>query len=234
LIGDKNPAYSFVIPKILSVFPEAKFIHIIRDYRDHILSMQKVDFGSRLTPFTALKWRRCQKVIEKQKKIVPNRFVTIKYEELVTNTSENIKEICNFLSVDFLPDILNFHNYKEDFLITYKDDGIEQYHSSLMQPINTSKIKTWKVKMPEKEIKMADMVVGRWAEKYGYERKYNGTYPLLYLYLLPIYVHIIVQRFLGLFVRMLPHKAMNKVVYRNSIFEKLYEKIYIKLRGQKS
>ena len=166
--------------------------------------------------------------------INPKHFFSIKYEELVTKTPEHIKELCNFLSIDFFPDIVNFYNYKEDLLATYKEDGIEQYHSSIIQPINTSKIGTWKNKMPEKEIKIADMIVGKWAEKYGYERKYKGIYPFLYLYLLPIYLHIGIQKFLGFFIRMLPHKTKNKIVCRNSIFEKLYEKIYIKLRGLNS
>ena len=231
LIGDKNPLYSYFLKQIYDIFPEAKLIHIVRDYRDHILSMEKVDFGSKLTPFTALRWKQCQKKIEKQKGEFPEKYYTIRYEDLVNSPKPELEKICDFLKIGFKEEML----FSNQFLVNLKNknesDVLEKYHSSMLQPVNSSRVGTWKEKMPEKEIKMADMVVGKWAEKFGYERKYKKTYPLLYLYLLPIYVHLSLQWFIGLFVKMLPHKTRNKIIYKNSIFEKLYEKIYVKLRG---
>ena len=37
-LGDKNPGYAIYTRKLLKIFPKAKFIHIIRDYRDNFLS----------------------------------------------------------------------------------------------------------------------------------------------------------------------------------------------------
>jgi hypothetical protein len=230
LIGDKNPLYSHFLKKIHHIFPEVKFIHIIRDYHDHILSMERVSFGSRLTPFTALKWKQCQKKIEKYKEKFSEKFYTIKYEYLVNNPKTELEKICDFLEIDFKEDMLYSNLYIEKLKDTYQKDGLGIYHNSMLQPVNNSKVGTWKEKMPEKEIKIADMVVGKWAEKYGYERKYKGLYPLQYLYIAPIYMHLGIQKFLWLFIRMLPHKTKNKIVYRNSIFEKVYEKIYVKIR----
>jgi hypothetical protein len=44
LIGDKNPAYALYISRIHRIFPEAKIIHITRDYRDNYLSLINVNF----------------------------------------------------------------------------------------------------------------------------------------------------------------------------------------------
>jgi len=44
VLGDKNPQYSLYVKQLIQVFPEAKFIHMIRDCRDNVLSFQKVDF----------------------------------------------------------------------------------------------------------------------------------------------------------------------------------------------
>jgi len=233
LLGDKVPVYSYFIPKLQSIFPQAKFIHITRDYRDHIRSLQKVNFGSHLTPLAAMRWEKCQRTIEKQKVLHPENFYTIRYEDLVSNPEAQMKNICGFLNIEYLPEMITFYTYKEKMIATYKADGIELYHSSLLQPINNSHIMQWKTKMPEKEIKIADMLVGSTAEKYGYERKYKGSYPLLYFYIVPIYLHFAIQWFLGLFIRLLPHKTKNKIVYRRSIFENVYEKIYLKFRGLK-
>ena len=40
--GDKTPRYSIDIPLLTSLFPEARFIHIIRDGRDVSLSLMDV------------------------------------------------------------------------------------------------------------------------------------------------------------------------------------------------
>ena len=174
LIGDKNFLHSYFIKQIIQIFPEAKFVHIVRDYRDHILSIEKVDFGSKLTPFTALRWKLCQEQIEKYKKEFPEKFYTIKYEILVNNSKPELEKICLFLKIDFRKEMLLTSNSIENLKNTYQFIAIEKYQSSLLQPINNSKVETWKNKMPEKEIKMADMIVGKWAEMYGYERKYKG------------------------------------------------------------
>src|SRR5688572_10251408 len=42
VIGDKNPTYSIFIPELMEIFPDARFIHLIRDYRDCILSNKKL------------------------------------------------------------------------------------------------------------------------------------------------------------------------------------------------
>lgn len=231
IIGDKNPLYSLHIKTLLKLFPNAKFIYIIRDYRDQIQSLQRVDFGNKLTPFSALRWLMLQKKIINFSSRYPENFFLIKYEDLVSSADSNCREIFKFIEIPYHPEVLNFMNQKEKIIAAYKEDQLFEHHSSLLEPINSSRIGNWKKNMPEKEIKMADMVVGKWAERFGYERKYKKVNPLLYLYLLPIYVHLSLQWFIGIFVKMLPHKTRNKVIYKNSIFEKVYEKVYVKLRG---
>jgi hypothetical protein len=231
ILGDKNPTYSTRIELLMQLFPDSKFIHITRDYRDHILSMQNVDFGGKLTPMIAYRWHIYQRTIFKMKKKYQNNVLSIKYENLVSDPMNIVSIVCDFLNIPFDPEIINIYKHKEGMIQTYGLETVNKYHSSLLNPISSDNIYAWKNKMPEKEIKIADMVVGKWAEKYGYERKYKGFYPLLFLYVIPIYVHLVIQKFLWIFIKILPHKTKNKIVYRNSIFEKWYEKIYVRLRG---
>jgi hypothetical protein len=67
LIGDKNPIYSIFTKELFEVFPDAKFIHLIRDYRDNIVSNRTV-FKRQSVARLALGWKLYNIFIEKMKK----------------------------------------------------------------------------------------------------------------------------------------------------------------------
>lgn len=85
LIGDKNPVYSVNMPEIFRIFPDAKYIHLTRDYRDHILSMVNVKLLTPVVLFLAYRWKLSARQMSSMKKRYPGSFYTIRYEDLVTN-----------------------------------------------------------------------------------------------------------------------------------------------------
>ena len=50
LYGDKTPSYVLQLPLISSLFPEARFVHIVRDGRDVAASISDVHFGPSTIP----------------------------------------------------------------------------------------------------------------------------------------------------------------------------------------
>jgi hypothetical protein len=183
IIGDKNPRYSFFIKNLLKIFPEAKFIHITRDYRDSTLSFYKVK-GIRTekknAAFLAYRWKYYNKQIIKFKNKNPDRFFTLKYEDLINFPEKKLREICNFLNVAYFPTMLDYHiKIKEYYNISSRE--FKAIHSGLREPIDNKIIELWKSLMKESDIKQSDMVAGRTAEILGYERKYKGKYLLLKL-----------------------------------------------------
>ena len=232
ILGDKNPSYSLYYKDLAAVFPDAKFLYLIRDYHAQIDSINHLDFGSKLTPLLAMNWLAVQKKIFKELKKNIGNIYKIKYEDLVKDPELIVKGICNYLHIEFIPEVLEYRTNKKAIVDNHSSEQeIEKYQANLFKPISEEHINKWEHTMPAKEIRMADFIVGRWAGRLGYERKYNKASPLLFFYVLPIYLHRALQKFIWLFVRMLPHKTRNNILYKKSVFEKLYEKIYIKLRG---
>ena len=184
LLGDKNPSYSFHTGKLLKLFPEAKFIHITRDYRDNIISMINARFEAEIYSSLAYRWKFNNIQVLKQKKRTPERFYTLRYEDLVADPAYYMEEICKFLGVDFTPDMIDYHAKLDEMRKIYPADLINRHHKSLFQPINTDKLYSWKTKMSEKQIRICDTVVGSFAESMGYERKYPRNF-FWYLYCLP-------------------------------------------------
>lgn len=185
LIGDKNPPYTLFTDKLIKIFPEAKFVHITRDYRDNILSMLRVDFERPWVSSLAYRWKYYNKTLLNVQRRFPEKFLLIKYEDLVTNPEDKFREICTFLKIEFTLDVLNFNSIKDKITDASLWNYINKYHQSLYEPISPKKVDEWKLKMKESDIKKADLIAGKFAETLGYARKYTKFNLPLYIYCLP-------------------------------------------------
>ena len=174
VFGDKNPVYSIYPQELAQLFPTAKFIHLSRDYRDNILSIQKVDFEAPITSLLAYRWRFASRQMLKAQQKYSDRFYHIKYEDLVSDPAVEMKKMCEFLNLPYKQSVLEFHKMKDDLFENFDKEHILRYHSSLMRPITNDKIYAWRNTMPKKDVKMADRVVGDMAHKVGYEREFTS------------------------------------------------------------
>jgi hypothetical protein len=167
LIGDKKPMYSIFLNDIIEIFPDAKFIHIIRDYRDNILSNRE-SFLHKNIARLAFAWKVFNKIIDKEKQRIPDQFYTIRYEDLASFPEKYTIEICDFLSIKFQPKMLEFHKKINQINDLVKPEAIERLHSNMLNPVNTSKINKWEKELTKSEIELADFINGSYAIKYGY------------------------------------------------------------------
>ncbi|MCF8232714.1 MAG: sulfotransferase, partial [Bacteroidales bacterium] len=101
LFGDKNPVYSTNTEKVMKAFPEARYIHLTRDYRDNLASIQKVDFEAPYPPLIAYRWRFSAKKIHRLKKQYPRHFYSLRYEDLVSAPEKNMQQLCDFLGIPY-------------------------------------------------------------------------------------------------------------------------------------
>lgn len=168
IIGDKNPRYTFFIPQLLKIFPKAKFIHLVRDYRDNITSIQRV--GSHINesgnPYFSLgRWMLYNRFIAKYQKKFPDKFYTLRFEDLINESEREMKSLCKFLTLDFRHEILN---YQEGIHRYFEDDGFNTLHKSLKTPFDASKIGEWKSVLPQRQAIRCEILAGKFPTKYGY------------------------------------------------------------------
>jgi hypothetical protein len=183
-VGDKNPVYSIYAKRFLKIFPEARFICIIRDYRDNFISMKGLADLNLEAPVLSLqicRWRYVVSLFQKCKKRYPDRFHIVRYEDLVSRQDEIFRELCSFLGIPFDPIVFDFFRKKEESMKLYPKEIVEKYHKSLMNPINTGRMDLWKKELTEKQVRIADQIAGKYADSLGYERKFKGFNILLYL-----------------------------------------------------
>ena len=107
--------------------------------------------------------RRWRKRIEKSRydaESVGDRYIEIRYEDLVTDTEPTLRRVCELIEIDFDPQMLDYHERAEERLQEMARDlpagqgrphrpGEErlQAHALLTEPPNKERVATWKEEM---------------------------------------------------------------------------------------
>lgn len=227
LFGDKNPGYAIYTILLQKIFPDAKFIHIIRDYRDNFVSIRNVDFELPIPSLVVQKWKYFYQRYEKDSKSNPQKYRTINYESLARNPEKEMKSLCDFTKISFTTEIFNFHTKKDEILKAYPPGYIHSYHTSLMHKINTSKINVWKKELSSQQVKIMDVTVGEVAELAGYERHYKGSSLYVHILALPGRTYAWLLSIATKIVDSFPYKIRMAILIKGPLFlAKIYLAIF--------
>lgn len=144
--GNKTPQNSENIPSLLTLFPEAKFILVIRDVRDICLSWKK-KWGKNMY-HCSIKWnKRMQMALNDLKLINADQYLVIKFEDLLNDTETTTKNICTFLNLPWSNRMIEHYKY-----VNRKVDGKINYGKKVIAD-NKEK---WKTQLSLKKIKMIE------------------------------------------------------------------------------
>jgi hypothetical protein len=210
LVGDKNPVYSIYLTRLLRMFPGARFVCIIRDYRDNFISMKNLRDVKLEAPDLVLqvaRWVYITRLFLACQKRFPDRFYIIRYEDLVVKPEDSFNEICAFLSITYAPEVFDYHKKKDELLKIFPNPVIGKIHKSLMDPVNTGRMDLWKSQLTETEVRIADQVAGKTADRMGYVRKATTFSIPIFLKCLPMILYSRVLFTLMQWGSMLPYKA---------------------------
>lgn len=175
-IIDKNPQYMFHVKRLKVIFPESKFLVLIRDYRAYILSNlqhQKPDKKNHSTIYYAWVWRLYMHEINHLKKQLGNTLLLEKYESLVIEKESTVEKIVSFFGLTFDINIFNFHlDIENQAKLLKSTENLNIYTekkiNNLSSPINESRLFTWKERMPEENQISASIICNKFGIKYGY------------------------------------------------------------------
>jgi hypothetical protein len=160
--GDKTPAYMREIPLLAALFPGARFVHIVRDPRDCVLSTESA-WGN--TPLrTAHEWadrtRRCR---DAGRTLGAARFLELRYEDLTDDVRAELGRIFDFLSVPTPPDAGRLARVPENL-------GAAR---GAREVVAGNKQK-WKTAMAPALRRDVELLTGDLLDGYGYEREHPG------------------------------------------------------------
>ncbi|MCC6301281.1 MAG: sulfotransferase [Gammaproteobacteria bacterium] len=116
-LSEKTPENVLVFPRLVEVFPDSKFIHIVRDPRATVASLLEVGKKARRkgespAPFArdvqaAIRHvHRCLASGFEAARVAPDKVHTVVYERLIRDPEAEGREICRFLGVAWTPEML--------------------------------------------------------------------------------------------------------------------------------
>jgi len=90
--------------------PNLKYIYLYRDGRDVAVSFKKAIVGEKHIYFLAKQWKQDQEECLRLKKTVPaDRFFSLNYETLISDPESTIKQLCEFLNIEFSSNMLEYY-----------------------------------------------------------------------------------------------------------------------------
>lgn len=109
-VGEKTPFHLFHVPTLLSWYPQAKVVCIVRDGRDVVLSILRAPW----TPHQMIRehcrrWLQAVDFGEFLLRRYPQNVTSITYEDLVRNPQSTLADVDAFLDLPFEPTQLDLN-----------------------------------------------------------------------------------------------------------------------------
>jgi hypothetical protein len=166
--GDKTPIYASYVDLIHHIFPQAQFIHIIRDGRDAALSMldkyEEDEFHVDIF-FAARNWvRRIRKAQASASRLPPGLYYEMRYENLVHSPEKELRAVCDFLRESFEPGMLVHHRLATEHIPTDS-----HFFDSVRKPTTAQRIGRWRTHLSLPDQRLVQRVAGGLLAELDYE-----------------------------------------------------------------
>ncbi len=118
-LADKTNQHIYHVPTLIKWFPNAKIIHLLRDPRAILASELKrrmkiypsgyylpVKLGKPLYSFMivlhmTIAWLYAVRLHQRHQKCYPQNYHMVKFEDLVSDPENTVKELCDFLDIEY-------------------------------------------------------------------------------------------------------------------------------------
>lgn len=167
--GDKTPMYMRHLGLLERLFPDARYVHLVRDGRDAALSFLEMPEGTftrtwahPTTPaqFACLWGKEVADARELGRRVGPGRYHEVRYEQLVSAPEETVEAICGFAGLPFDPEMLAY---------AATVDVSDKPHQQRLRRPPTAGVRSWREDMAPEDVAAFEAVAGDVLRACGYE-----------------------------------------------------------------
>jgi Sulfotransferase family len=166
--GDKTPMYMRHLRLLWHLFPDAQYVHLIRDGRDAAVSFLSLPAGiafetwghPRSAAQFACLWRRDVTAARRLGRgLGTERYLEVRYEDLIANAEPVLRHICAFAGLSY-----------ERAMTDHGGSGSElrPHQQSLKQPL-TLGLRDWRRELRAADAAAFESVAGDLLRELGYE-----------------------------------------------------------------
>lgn len=152
---EKSPMNVQHIPLLAAEFPNARFIHMIRDGRDCAASFQRR--WSRSPTLSIFRWKKAVTQGRIDGQAIPQRYLEVRYEDLTDAPQEQLQRVCDFLELDF-----------EDVILQSSQPYLKSsWHNDKAGTIEKND-RTWRNYFKESDVVKLESIAGLLLDQCGY------------------------------------------------------------------
>lgn len=141
-----------------------KYIHLVRDGRDTAASFKKAIVGPKHIYSLANKWSKEQKLAREVSESYPERYLLVKYENLIDKPEEELRKICDYLDVGFDTRALEYFTSVE----SENTARSGEMWKNVVNPVLQTNKQKFKLTLTDWEIALFQFIAGEELSTFGY------------------------------------------------------------------
>lgn len=179
--GDKTPRYALQIKEIRTLLPEARFIHLIRDGRDAMISLRQQWFSPGDDVATQAKFWLHHVQTARTHGLGQHDYLEVRYEKLILEPREQLQRICEFLKLEFSESMLEYAQHATIRLNEHQGrnnilghewlsaEARRQQQRRSTRPLDQSLIAQWRGVLSQDEQEQFWQIAGQLLTDLGYQ-----------------------------------------------------------------
>ena len=179
---DHTPENAVDMAILRTVWPDAPFIHIVRDVRATVNSVMPLDWGPNTAGIGAQWWleRLAHGLVAEE----TGPSLRIKYEDLITSPDATIERVAKLVDLP-VPSDVQTSNFTPP-------GGHHKQHQLINEKIDASRLTAWRNSLSTREVAVIEYIAGDLLEMLGYE--INGSQTMARYWPLPEYIKDTLRR----------------------------------------
>jgi len=167
--ASKYPALWDCLDDVFDYYKNPKFVYLVRDIRDVVLSFKTSNVGKYHPYFNAKRWcdeqTKGAELLDQHGESVH----LLRYKDLLQDPESVVKDVCDFLDMEYDERMLYYYETEE---AKAASESAEVF-KNLTSPIMGDNYDKFREQLPEKETKITEKIAGNMLTRFGYERMYT-------------------------------------------------------------
>lgn len=170
-VGDKTPTYVLILPQLAKLYPDAQFVHLLRDGRDVALSYMDAGWHQRCYEGAKFEWTAAVRAARAfGKTVAPGAWLEVRYEDLVQTPEPAVRRLCAFLGEEFEPAMLDAASRAD--LVPERERKI---HKRVSGAIDAGRAGAWLARLSPGELFVLESCLGPDLEAAGYSLRFSAA-----------------------------------------------------------
>jgi hypothetical protein len=156
--GEKTPQHALFLETLCEWFPNAVILHVIRDPRATVASLQAVPWSSGSVVANARTWQEMNGAARRFRH--HSGYLEVRYEALVTDPVGEVRKICAFIGQEYAPSML-----------TAEEDSPASGLPRKRTAVTPARLEVWRKELTARQVAQIEWVLGANIEGFGYSRE---------------------------------------------------------------